>query len=125
MVLMPTPLATGAERRGQRRVHGAPRVLVGGRCDRNGGLAAARPPEALEPLDVVRGENFGEGLQAQIRLDNAALEPDPRPGEALLQREAEVQPVAAVRQRHGYWGGSYAVAQDSVLGGAVEGPERV
>ena len=29
MAMMPTPLATGAERRGQRRVHGAPRVLVG------------------------------------------------------------------------------------------------
>ena len=74
MELMPTPLATGAERRGQRRVHGAPRVLVGGRGDGRGGLAAARAPEALEPLDVVRGENFGEGLQAQIRLDRTCVE---------------------------------------------------
>ena len=125
MVLMPTPLATGAERRGQRRVHGAPRVLVGGRCDRNGGLAAARPPEALEPLDVFCGEDRRERLQAEVRLDRTALEPDPRPGEALLQREAEVQAVAAVRERHGHGSGFDTVSQNLVLCGGVEGPERV
>ena len=47
---------SGAERRGQHRVHGAPRVLVGGRLNRDCGLAAARPPEALEPRDVFWGE---------------------------------------------------------------------
>ena len=124
MALMPTPLATGAERRGQRRVHGAPRVLVGGGLNSCGGLAAARPPEALEPLDVFRGEDRRERLQAQIRLDRTALEPDPRPGKSLFQREAEVQPVAAVRERHGN-GSSFTIAQDLVPGGAVEGPERV
>ena len=74
MVLMPTPLATGAERRGQRRVHRAPRVLASGGLNSCGGLVAARAAEALEPLDVVRGENFGEGLQAQIRLDRTCVE---------------------------------------------------
>ena len=85
MALMPTPLATGAERRGQRRVHRAPRVLASGGLNSCGGLAAARAPEALEPPTSSAERIVASGFRRRF-ASNAALEPDPFRGSASPAR---------------------------------------